>query len=94
MTRSIRIHFQRGHPEREHTLDGYVFDDMQHAQRWLEQGFVDRKAIWLEEVEVGELERCRHCGGSGHRRSIRRVRSLTCDEFLETASEPAVIERK
>lgn len=79
MTRSIRM--LRCDPD--DTLNGYVFTDFAHARAWLRQSFVDRYETKLEEVEVGEPRRCRTCGGSGVRQTIKAVRKLSVDEFLK-----------
>lgn len=75
------------YPKQENTLDGYVFSNMEHARQWLAQPFVDPSEIRLEEVQVGELCRCRYCGGSGFRQSVNVVRKLTVAEFLKGSAD-------
>jgi hypothetical protein len=69
-------------PGDHNTLDGYVFIDLAHARRWLAGPYVDRKATRLEEVEVGEMHRCKWCEGTGYRQSVKPIRRLTVAEFL------------
>jgi len=76
MTTTIRM--RRCGPD--HTLDGYIFTNHDHARAWLSQPFVNMDEIVLEEIEVGPLMRCRHCNGTGHRQDTKIVRRLTAEE--------------
>lgn len=79
-TTSRTIRMMRGG---DHTLNGYVFTDLDHARQWLSQSFVDRAKTEIEEVEVGLWGGCPHCGGAGWTRPTKVIGKLTVDEFLE-----------
>lgn len=75
--------------KRTDDLDGYIFDNKEHARVWLAQPFVPRLDIaLLEVVEVGEFQTCPHCRGAGALQSIKVIGKTTLAEFMDVRSPP------
>jgi len=81
MTMTIRI----CHCGQDHTLNGYIFTDFSHAQKWLSQEWIDGEDVTLEEIEVGPFTRCSRCDGSDFRQDTKTIGRLTLNEVLEKA---------
>ena len=85
MTRTIRMHLDTPRrADRDSDLNGYIFNDMTHARRWLTQSFVHQMPIRsLEVVDLGPTERCPHCKGDGFTQTVTRLNMrFTVAEFL------------
>ena len=80
--RTMRLRCNR----KDSTLDEYLFTDLDHARTWLTQPFVRPGDYRLEEVEVGEMTRCKHCKGEGFTQSVKLVRRLSVEDFLAEVS--------
>jgi len=70
----------------DQTLNGYIFNDENHARLWLRQAwFTPEKLsrIRLERVEVGEFVACERCRGEGRIQSVRKIKDVDVGEFLK-----------
>lgn len=69
----------------DRTLDGYVFENDDHARRWLASYRATQEQVTLERVVVGPLVECRFCGGTGYRQKTEKVCDLTLEELFAHA---------